>query len=106
VDNDPNLFFVDADVSAALLVTNNLTQSAENSTNYQQCCESVSRAQNDFSKPCSAVSLMLWANIVYGGTIFTILRRCRRVSRAASDEQPDPVRGKLHKLPAMDEYRG
>ncbi|CAG7942847.1 unnamed protein product [Penicillium nalgiovense] len=41
VDNDPNLFFIDADVSAALLVTNNLTQSAENSTNYQQWMDIV-----------------------------------------------------------------
>ncbi|KAJ5445038.1 hypothetical protein N7491_001120 [Penicillium cf. griseofulvum] len=36
VEDDPNLFFVDADVSAALLVTNNLTLSEPNSTNYHQ----------------------------------------------------------------------
>ncbi|OQE08497.1 hypothetical protein PENVUL_c009G10086 [Penicillium vulpinum] len=36
VDDEPNLFFIDADISAALLVTNNLTQSLRNSTNYQQ----------------------------------------------------------------------
>jgi hypothetical protein len=35
-DDDPFLYFVDADNSAALLVTNNLTQSALGSTNYQQ----------------------------------------------------------------------
>ncbi|CAI7642541.1 unnamed protein product [Penicillium glandicola] len=36
VADDPNLFFIDADVSAALLVTNNLTQSDKNSSNYQE----------------------------------------------------------------------
>lgn len=36
VDNEPNLHFVDSDVSAALLVTNNLTHSASNSSNYQE----------------------------------------------------------------------
>jgi hypothetical protein len=36
VDDDPNLYFLDADVSAALLVTNNLTESASNTSNYQQ----------------------------------------------------------------------
>ncbi|OQD80781.1 hypothetical protein PENANT_c033G07249 [Penicillium antarcticum] len=36
VDNDPFLYFVDADVSAALLVTNNLTQAEKDSDNYQQ----------------------------------------------------------------------
>jgi calcium channel MID1 len=36
VEDDPNLFFIDADVSAALLVTNNLTQSASNTSNYHQ----------------------------------------------------------------------
>ncbi|KAJ5541951.1 hypothetical protein N7535_004370 [Penicillium sp. DV-2018c] len=36
VDDDPNLFFIDSDVSAALLVTNNLTLSASNSSNYRQ----------------------------------------------------------------------
>ncbi|KAJ5757003.1 uncharacterized protein N7511_007185 [Penicillium nucicola] len=36
VDDDPFLYFVDADVSAALLVTNNLTQAAAGSENYQQ----------------------------------------------------------------------
>ncbi|KAI2722657.1 hypothetical protein CBS147332_3586 [Penicillium roqueforti] len=41
VDDDPNLFFIDADTSAALLVTNNLTQSAKNSTNYQQWMDIV-----------------------------------------------------------------
>lgn len=35
-DNDPFLYFVDADNSAALLVTNNLTQSEPGSPNYQQ----------------------------------------------------------------------
>lgn len=35
-NNDPFLYFVDADNSAALLVTNNLTLSEPNSTNYQQ----------------------------------------------------------------------
>ncbi|EKV05161.1 Calcium channel subunit Mid1 [Penicillium digitatum] len=41
VDDTPNLFFIDADVSAALLVTNNLTQSAKNSTNYKQWMDLV-----------------------------------------------------------------
>lgn len=41
VDDEPNLFFIDADLSAALLVTNNLTQSAENDTNYQQWMDIV-----------------------------------------------------------------
>ncbi|KAJ5169152.1 uncharacterized protein N7482_004746 [Penicillium canariense] len=36
IDDDPNLYFVDADISAALLVTDNLTQSEPNSTNYKQ----------------------------------------------------------------------
>ncbi|KAJ5888916.1 hypothetical protein N7495_008957 [Penicillium taxi] len=36
VDNDPFLYFVDSDHSAALLVTNNLTQSEPSSSNYQQ----------------------------------------------------------------------
>jgi calcium channel MID1 len=36
VDDEPNLYFLDADVSAALLVTNNLTESASNSSNYHQ----------------------------------------------------------------------
>lgn len=35
-DDDPFLYFVDADHSAALLVTNNLTQSDPNSTNYEE----------------------------------------------------------------------
>jgi calcium channel MID1 len=35
-DDDSFLYFIDADVSAALLVTNNLTQSEPNSTNYQE----------------------------------------------------------------------
>lgn len=35
-ENDPFLYFVDADNSAALLVTNNLTQSEPGSPNYQQ----------------------------------------------------------------------
>ncbi|KAJ5661588.1 uncharacterized protein N7477_009204 [Penicillium maclennaniae] len=35
-DYDPFLYFVDADHSAALLVTNNLTQSNPNTTNYEQ----------------------------------------------------------------------
>jgi calcium channel MID1 len=35
-DTVPNLFFVDSDVNSALLVTDNTTQSAPNSTNYQQ----------------------------------------------------------------------
>ncbi|CAG8124957.1 unnamed protein product [Penicillium olsonii] len=34
--NETNLYFIDADNSAALLVTNNLTESESNSTNYQQ----------------------------------------------------------------------
>ncbi|CAG8034386.1 unnamed protein product [Penicillium salamii] len=34
--NDTNLYFIDADNSAALLVTNNLTESESNSTNYEQ----------------------------------------------------------------------
>lgn len=41
VDDEPNLFFIDADVSAALLVTNNLTQSEKNSTNYKQWMDMV-----------------------------------------------------------------
>ncbi|KAJ5608518.1 hypothetical protein N7537_005137 [Penicillium hordei] len=41
VDNEPNLFFIDADVSAALLVTNNLTQSEKNSSNYKQWMDIV-----------------------------------------------------------------
>ena len=41
VDDEPNLFFIDADVSAALLVTNNLTQSEKNSTNYKQWMDIV-----------------------------------------------------------------
>ncbi|KAJ6094609.1 hypothetical protein N7467_002122 [Penicillium canescens] len=36
VDDDPFLYFVDADMSAALLVTNNLTQAEKGSENYQQ----------------------------------------------------------------------
>ena len=36
VDDEPNLYFLDADVSAALLVTNNLTESEKNSSNYHQ----------------------------------------------------------------------
>jgi hypothetical protein len=36
VEDDPNLFFIDADVSSALLVTNNLTLSESNSSNYRQ----------------------------------------------------------------------
>ena len=36
IDNDPFLYFIDADMSAALLVTNNLTQSDPDSTNYKQ----------------------------------------------------------------------
>ncbi|KAJ5373629.1 hypothetical protein N7517_005635 [Penicillium concentricum] len=36
VEDDPNLLFIDADVSAALLVTNNLTHSESNTTNYKQ----------------------------------------------------------------------
>lgn len=36
IDDDSFLYFIDADVSAALLVTNNLTQSDPNSTNYQE----------------------------------------------------------------------
>lgn len=37
VDNtDPFLFFIDSDINSALLVTNNVTQSSPNSTNYQQ----------------------------------------------------------------------
>lgn len=41
VDDEPNLFFIDADMSAALLVTNNLTQSEKNSTNYKQWMDIV-----------------------------------------------------------------
>jgi hypothetical protein len=36
VDNDTNLYFIDSDMNSALLITNNLTQSSEGSTNYQQ----------------------------------------------------------------------
>jgi hypothetical protein len=36
VDNDTNLYFIDSDINSALLITNNLTQSSEGSTNYQQ----------------------------------------------------------------------
>jgi len=36
VVDDPNLYFIDADNTAALLVTNNLTLSDPNSTDYQQ----------------------------------------------------------------------
>lgn len=36
IDDDSFLYFIDADVSAALLVTNNLTQSDPNSANYQE----------------------------------------------------------------------
>lgn len=35
-DTDPFLFFIDSDINSALLVTNNVTQSSPNSTNYQQ----------------------------------------------------------------------
>lgn len=35
-DNGPNLYFVDADINAALLVTNNLTQATPGSDNYNQ----------------------------------------------------------------------
>ncbi|KAL1969052.1 hypothetical protein VTN77DRAFT_886 [Rasamsonia byssochlamydoides] len=35
-DTDPFLFFIDSDINSALLVTNNVTQSAPNSTNYQE----------------------------------------------------------------------
>jgi calcium channel MID1 len=35
-DTDPFLFFVDSDINSALLVTNNVTQSEPNSTNYQE----------------------------------------------------------------------
>ncbi|KAJ5787476.1 hypothetical protein N7457_002466 [Penicillium paradoxum] len=36
VDDEPNLHLIDADVSAALLVTNNLTQSESTSSNYHE----------------------------------------------------------------------
>ncbi|OKL62384.1 hypothetical protein UA08_02635 [Talaromyces atroroseus] len=36
IDNDTNLYFVDSDVNAALLITNNLTQSSPDSQNYQE----------------------------------------------------------------------
>ncbi|KAJ5466725.1 hypothetical protein N7539_009454 [Penicillium diatomitis] len=36
IDNDPFLYFIDADMSAALLVTNNLTQASPDSDNYKQ----------------------------------------------------------------------
>lgn len=35
-DEDPFLYFVDSDLNSALLETNNVTQSAPNSTNYQE----------------------------------------------------------------------
>lgn len=35
-DTDPFLFFIDSDINSALLVTNNVTQSAPNSANYQE----------------------------------------------------------------------
>ncbi|KAJ5150496.1 uncharacterized protein N7500_010685 [Penicillium coprophilum] len=41
VENDPNLLFIDADVSAALLVTNNLTQSKSDSANYKKWMDLV-----------------------------------------------------------------
>ncbi|OQE36038.1 hypothetical protein PENCOP_c012G01700 [Penicillium coprophilum] len=41
VENDPNLLFIDADVSAALLVTNNLTQSKSSSANYKKWMDLV-----------------------------------------------------------------
>lgn len=36
IDEDTNLYFVDSDINAALLITNNLTQSSSTSQNYQE----------------------------------------------------------------------
>lgn len=41
VDDQPNLHFIDADITAALLVTNNLTQSKSNSSNYKEWMDLV-----------------------------------------------------------------